>query len=143
MFFFFALIATDDLLDGESIFLNLKLVMGSVLPSTPTHVTFMAIQDDLNEGEECLMFDLSINETALDPRDREHVDIANNIALLRIQDPALTCSQDRSLITSILVNCEANFPFNRVTCSFDGAPLQPCEWIYYTIRPNHSIHNIK
>ena len=102
--------------------------MSSVPPSTSfTPVTFVVIQDVLIEPEECLVFNLSVNETALDPRDRGRVDIVKNVALLRVQDPALTCTQDRSLITSILVDCEANFPFSQVAYSIDDAPLQPCE----------------
>ena len=135
------MIVSDDLLKGDSLILNVNLAMSGVLPSIPSQtVTLMAIQDDLIESEECLVFSLSIIETALDPRDRGQVDIARTVALLRIQDPALMCTQDRSLVSTILLNCEANFPFDEVSCSFDGAPLQSCKWIwlYSTIKLNHS-----
>ena len=89
----------------------------------------MAIHDGLNEPEECLVFYLSINETALDPRDRGQVDIARNVALLRIQDPALSCTQNQTHINSILVDCDANFPFSKIACSFDDDPPKPCEFI--------------
>ena len=42
--------------------------------------------DGLVEGEECLLFIMSVNETELDPRDRGLVDITNGVALFRIQD---------------------------------------------------------
>ena len=42
--------------------------------------------DGLVEGEECLLFTVSVNETELDPRDQGLVDISNSVALFRIQD---------------------------------------------------------
>ena len=90
--------------------------------------TLMARQDDLNEPEECLVFILSINETALDPRDRGQVDIKRTVAPLKIQDPTLTCTQNQSLQANILVDCLANFIFSEVACSFDDAAPQPCKF---------------
>ena len=42
--------------------------------------------DGLVEGEECLLFIVSVNETELDPRDQGQVNISNGVALFRIQD---------------------------------------------------------
>ena len=99
--------------------------IGKIVPDIV--YTFPAIQDDLNEPPECLLFNLSIIETALDPRDRGQVDIARTITLLRIQDLALICTQEKNHISTILVNCGANFQFSEVICSFDGFPPQSCK----------------
>ena len=51
-------------------------------------VSFPAIEDNLDEGRECLVVVLSVNETELDPRDQGQVDFVNSVALIRIEDTA-------------------------------------------------------
>ena len=118
-----AIVFSDDLVSGDTVVFNLHLGNPLIDPLRP--FAFSTLQDNMMEEEECLVFTLSINETALDPRDRGQVDLANDVALLRIQDPALMCTQALSL-ASILVDCDANFPFGAVSCSFDEGPPQPC-----------------
>ena len=114
---------SEDLSSADTVVFNLHL--GNPLIDPPQPFAFLTSQDDMMEEEECLVFTLSINETALDPRDQGQVDLANDVALLRIQDPALMCTQALSL-ASIFVDCDANFPFGAVSCSFDGGSAQPC-----------------
>ena len=47
---------------------------------------FPVVIDDLVEDVECLLLALSVNETALDPRDQGQVDFYNNVSLVRIED---------------------------------------------------------
>ena len=132
MCLYFKIVFSDDLLSGDRVVYNLHLGNPLIfVPPLPS--AFLALQDDMTEEEECLVFVLSINETALDPRDQGQVDIANDVALLRIQDPALMCTQAESL-ASIFVDCDANFPFGAVNCSFDGGLPQPCKLsIHYSL----------
>ena len=60
--------------------------LGNPLIPLPLSNIFEVVLDDMTEEEECLLFTLSINETALDPRDQGQVDIANSVALIRIED---------------------------------------------------------
>ena len=46
---------------------------------------FTTVRDDRDENIECLVIVLSVNETALDPRDQGRVDISNGVTLVRIQ----------------------------------------------------------
>ena len=52
----------------------------------PAFATFATRRDGLDEGTECLVAILSVDETALDPRDQGQVDISNSVALVRISD---------------------------------------------------------
>ena len=61
------------------------LIIGGFAPPVP-FFAYLAAQDDIVEDEECLVFSLSINETALDPRDQGQVDFDNSVALVRIED---------------------------------------------------------
>lgn len=89
-------------------------------------IQVLATQDDVQEEEECLVFSLTINETQLDVRDRGEVDLDISVTLARLQDVRFTCIQSQSIGT-IVVNCDGNFLFDEITCSFDGLTPEPCK----------------
>ena len=67
----------------------MDFLLGRFLPPPPSLIAYTAAQDFLVERLECLVFTLSVNETALDPRDRGQVDFSTNVALVRIQDEVI------------------------------------------------------
>ena len=71
-------------MDSEPI--RQDLVLGGFSPPQTFLYSYAAAQDDLVEPEECLVLIMSVNETALDPRDQGQVDISDGVALVRIQD---------------------------------------------------------
>lgn len=52
---------------------------------------FSPIIDGIQEELECLVLEVSINESLLDPRDQGQVDISNGVALVRIEDLSGEC----------------------------------------------------
>ena len=62
------------------------MLLGRFFPPPIPFFGYAAAEDDIIEGEECLVFTLSVNETALDPRDQGQVDISSDVALVRIED---------------------------------------------------------
>ena len=49
-------------------------------------VTITALSDGEQEGTECLVLVLSVNETQLDPRDRGQLNFGNQFALIRLDE---------------------------------------------------------
>ncbi len=80
------IVPTDDLVYSAA----RTVILGSenrfFFSRSPELIVFSTVLDDLNEGEECLVFTLSINETQLDPRDQGQVDLSSSVALVRIND---------------------------------------------------------
>ncbi len=111
------------------------------LGNNSVSLQLLATQDDEEEDEECLVFSLAIDQTQLDSRDQGQIDLDITVALARLQDVRFTCSQ-LQMIASIVVNCEANFFFDEITCSFDGTTPEPCKIIYvlcaYTMSGIHA-----
>ena len=64
---------------------TVDLLLGRFTGPPPLYSYVIAL-DGLDEPVECLVITLSINETALDPRDQGLVDLANSVALVRIED---------------------------------------------------------
>ncbi len=77
---------TDDLVNSTARTVILGPVNRFFFPRLPELIVFSTVRDNLNEGEECLVFTLSINETQLDPRDQGQVDFSSSVALVRIND---------------------------------------------------------
>lgn len=119
----FFLITAQDLLSAMSTAVTL---IPSDIFNFPEIVSYATFDDDIFENEECLVFTIEFDENDLDPRDRGEVDIVRSVLLTRIQDTSFMCFQAQSF-ASILVDCDANFIFDRATCSFDGGPAELCK----------------
>ncbi len=72
--------AAEDLENSDPVTVNIDLAF------FPTFgfAEFTVACDDQFEGQECLIVELSVNETQLDPRDQGLVDFYNGVALFRI-----------------------------------------------------------
>ena len=70
-------------MNSDPVVVSLNLSSGFSI-SDPVFFSF--VLDGLDEGTECLIVVLSVNETELDPRDQGRVNIINGVALVRIQD---------------------------------------------------------
>ncbi len=81
-----SIVPTDDLVNSTARTVILGPVNRFFFPRLPELIVFSTVLDNLNEGEECLVFTLSINETQLDPRDQGQVDLSSSVALVRIND---------------------------------------------------------
>ena len=79
-------LSSDDLIDSIARTTNIGPVNRFFAPPLIELIVFSSAQDDLVEGDECLVFTLSINETQLDPRDQGQVDFSSSVALVRILD---------------------------------------------------------
>ena len=73
------------------------LLSRPIIPGAAFQLYTLAI-DGLIEPEECLVFTLSVDETALDPRDQGQVDISDGVTLIRIQD----LNGNETLLTSCM-----------------------------------------
>ena len=80
---------TDDLVNSTARTVILVPVNRFFSRPQPELILFSAVPDDLDEGRECLVFTLSINETQLDPRDQGQVDLSTSVALVRILDEVI------------------------------------------------------
>ena len=69
-------------MNSEPITVNIDLAFFPTFGSAEFTVAF----DDQSEGQECLIVELSVDETQLDPRDQGQVDFSNGVALFRIDD---------------------------------------------------------
>lgn len=69
-------------MDGDPVTLGIDLAFSPPFASFEVAVA----RDNLIEGTECLIFELSVNESELVPRDQGQVDFSNSVALLIIDD---------------------------------------------------------
>ena len=81
-----SIVPTDDLVNSAARTVILGPVNRFLISRLPELIVFSTVLDILNEGGECLVFTLSINETQLDPRDQGQVDLSSSVALVRIND---------------------------------------------------------
>ena len=79
-----SIVPADDLVNSAA--RTVILAPGNRLFPFSELIVFSTVLDILNEGEECLVFTLSINETQLDPRDQGQVDLSSSVALVRINE---------------------------------------------------------
>ena len=75
-----------DLASGSP--LTIDVFAGGFRPP-PKVAEFTALEDDLQENEECLLLVLSFNEDDLNDRDKGLVDLVDSVALVRIIDTSM------------------------------------------------------
>ena len=71
----------------------------------PPLLSYEIATDALVEPVECLVITLSINETALDPRDQGQVDFNNSVALVRIKDAEIGMQAVSTQTSSLFLIC--------------------------------------